>query len=561
MSKKKKRRERSLKTRIFWSILWSAVIIFILVGLNEFIFQVYDVMRDYKNYTSALMSYATSMTDHGYLTSLKSRTEQIYNSLSEDERQDPFTEEYRDHFIHLEDEKYKENRDVLVKCRKEGGLRNVFFFFPDVEHDRIIYLVDGDDPYWAYVPGQWIYSSEIGRKRVIKSSWILRYTHEKEYGWIGTNYLPVYADDGSVLCYIGGDINVDEVFRRGFRFCLYFLILSVVVISILAMIFTSMLNSAVISHVNRLSGVAVSYASRDKVEEENSEEYFPPLNIETGDEIETLWKSLCNMERDMNETLRGLRIMYTEQERMETELSVASEIQNGLLPKSFPKRPEFLLYGLMKPAREVAGDLYDIFFLDEDHLALVVGDVSGKGVSAALFMTITMTLIRDRLNSGQTDPGSFIGQINDSLAENNEASLFVTLWLGILTISTGRLVYVNAGHEYPALCRSGGKFELLSDEHSVPVGAMAGVGFVTGELTLNPGDTVFQYSDGIPEANDPEGELFGEDRLIDALNLERDDTPEELGNRILEKVKEFAGDAPRSDDITILCIKYLGPRQ
>ena len=211
----------------------------------------------------------------------------------------------------------------------------------------------------------------------------------------------------------------------------------------------------------------------------------------------------------------------------------------------------------MDPAKEVGGDFYDFFLVDDDHIALVMADVSGKGVPAALFMVIAKTLIKNRAQLGES-PAEILKNVNEQLCEGNEAELFVTVWLAIIEISTGKGVAANAGHEHPALRRAGGEYELVKYRHSPAVATMEGVRFREHEFELHPGDSLFVYTDGVPEATDASNELFGEKRTLAALNHNAKATPEELLRNVREWIDDFVGDAPQFDDITMMAFSYFG---
>ena len=244
-------------------------------------------------------------------------------------------------------------------------------------------------------------------------------------------------------------------------------------------------------------------------------------------------------------------------QRIETELNVATQIQADMLPSifpAFPGRPEFDVYAHMTPAKEVGGDFYDFFLVDRDHLALIIADVSGKGVPAALFMVIAKTLLKNIAQTGLS-PKGVLEKLNDQLCENNQAEMFVTAWLGIYEISTGRLVAANAGHEYPALRRKDGSFTLIHDQHGFVLAGMEGSRYREYELTLEPGDTLFVYTDGVPEATDENNALYGTDRMLEALNSLPLGTPQELLAAVKDSIGCFVGKAPQFDDITMLAFQ------
>ena len=256
----------------------------------------------------------------------------------------------------------------------------------------------------------------------------------------------------------------------------------------------------------------------------------------------------------------GVVSMISELDRLDKELKLAGDIQINMLPMVFPPFPgrnEFALYATMNPAKEVGGDFYDFFLIDDDHLALVIADVSDKGIPAALFMMVSKTLIKNQLMSG-CDPATALERVNLQLCERNPSMMFVTVWLAVLEISTGKGMACNAGHENPCLRRAGEGFELIKYKHNLFAGASKKVRYRNREFELGPGDCVFVYTDGVTEANNTAGKMFGEERLAAALNRDPDASPEELIPRVQRAVQRFAGGADQSDDITMLCLKYFG---
>jgi sigma-B regulation protein RsbU (phosphoserine phosphatase) len=224
---------------------------------------------------------------------------------------------------------------------------------------------------------------------------------------------------------------------------------------------------------------------------------------------------------------------------------------------AFPERKEFDIYARMDPAREVGGDFYDYFLIDDDHLCIVMADVSGKGVPAALFMMASKIILQSYAMGGNS-ASEILARTNEAICSNNKMGMFVTVWLGILEISTGKLTASNAGHEYPFLMRKGGRFEMLKDKHGFVVGGMDGMQYTEYTLQLEPGDEIFVYTDGIAEANDEKGELFGTERLTEALNRETGGSCRELLDSVKDSVEAFVQDAPQFDDTTMLVMRDYG---
>lgn len=280
----------------------------------------------------------------------------------------------------------------------------------------------------------------------------------------------------------------------------------------------------------------------------------------TGDEIEVLAKAFDDLSQKTRKYVRDITAITAEKERISTELSLATQIQAAMLPHIFPPYPdrhEFDIFAMMEPAREVGGDFYDFFLIDDDHLCITMADVSGKGIPAALFMMISKTILQSCAMLG-IPAGEILTKTNEALCSNNQVEMFVTVWLGILEISTGKLTCANAGHEYPVLKKAGGAFEILKDKHSFAVGGMEGIRYKEYTLHLEKGDKLFLYTDGVPEATDAETDMFGTAQMLDALNAEPDAKPEQLLRNVRSAVSGFVKDAEQFDDLTMLCIEYNG---
>ena len=289
-------------------------------------------------------------------------------------------------------------------------------------------------------------------------------------------------------------------------------------------------------------------------------QFFMEDTYRTGDEIQVLAEAFADLSAKTLQYVDQVQKVTAEKERIGTELSMATAIQASQLPKlypAFPARPEFDIFASMTPAKEVGGDFYDFFLIDNDHIGLVMADVSGKGVPAALFMMIARVLIKSHLQNGQT-PGEALANVNNQLCEGNEMGLFVTAWTAVIDIRTGRGVAANAGHEHPALRRAGGQYELITYRHSLALAAMEDLPFKEHTFELNAGDSLFVYTDGVAEATNSDNELFGTDRMLDALNANPDAAPKEVLSNMMDSINRFVAGAQQFDDITMLCFHYRG---
>ena len=280
----------------------------------------------------------------------------------------------------------------------------------------------------------------------------------------------------------------------------------------------------------------------------------------TGDEVEELAKSFALLSHKTVEYVDTVKRVTAEKERIGTELALATRIQADMLPNlfpAFPERQEFDIYASMDPAKEVGGDFYDFFLIDNDHLCMVMADVSGKGVPAALFMMASKIILANNAMLGKS-PAKVLEDTNAAICANNREEMFVTVWLGIMEISTGKLTAANAGHEYPALKQADGGFTLYRDKHGFVIGGMEGIRYKEYELQLEPGAKLFVYTDGVPEATNAENELFGTERMIDALNKGIDAQPERILRNVRTAVDDFVKEAEQFDGLTMLCMEYRG---
>jgi len=300
---------------------------------------------------------------------------------------------------------------------------------------------------------------------------------------------------------------------------------------------------------------------RDYRETKDSETVIANLKeINSKNEIGDLKNDVIELAEEIDDYVDKIESISAEKHRIESELDMAKRIQLSMMPSVFPPYPdrnEFEIYASVEPAREVGGDFYDFFLIDKDHLCMVMADVSGKGVPAALFMMGSKIVIKNSamlMNS----PAKILTRANESICENNEQDMFLTVWLGILELSTGKLVAANAGHEYPALMRAGEKFEIIKSKHGFVIGGFEDAIYTDYELQLEPGDKLFLYTDGLPEATNGDNEMLGIDGMLDALNENCESHPKVILNGVKNAVDGFVKEAEQFDDLTMMCIEYKG---
>lgn len=296
-------------------------------------------------------------------------------------------------------------------------------------------------------------------------------------------------------------------------------------------------------------------------EEKDSENVIWSLaEVRPPNEIGQLSEDISELAMEMDNYMNSIRDITAEKERIGIELSLAKRIQASMMPHvfpPFPDRSEFDIYAMMDPAKGVGGDFFDFFLIDEDHLCLVIADVSGKGIPAALFMMASKIILQSCAMLGSS-AAEILTKTNEAICSNNVEQMFITVWLGILEISTGKLTAANAGHEYPILKKPDGTFEVLKDKHGFVIGGMEDIQYKEYEVQLQPGSKLFVYTDGAPEATDCDNCMFGIERMLETLNEDPDACPEQILKNMQDEIDRFVKDAEKFDDLTMLCMEYKG---
>lgn len=565
MKKKTGRRSLAAKTvrsPVLSCMLFGAVVL--LIGLG---FYIYTLSNQYIKHAFETASHASLSVSYGADSRrLADNVMHIYRGLSEEERQAVGTEEYRAHFSEI-DTGEGSDYDTLIRILSnflDNGeeIFDIYLAMYDRDTCAMVYLADAEERGRLY-PGEWESVERAGMEHFLNwdgKGMLYKLGNTEKYGWLCTAGVPIRSEtDDSIALFVLADVSMANVIR-GIRAYAIQVIVGILAVSLLiSWILSRRIRKMLVRPINAIAEAASSYA-RDKRAGTEKGGHFTGLEIHTQDEVENLGNIMAEMERELAEHEEELTRITAEKERIVTELNMASRIQSAMLPHTFPPFPnrhEFDLYASMTPAREVGGDFYDYFLIDEDHLCIEIADVSGKGVPAALFMMVSKVILQNCAMLGRS-ASEILTKTNEAICSNNQANMFVTVWVGILELSSGRLKAANAGHEYPVLRRAGGDYELYRDRHGFVIGGLPGMKYEEYELQLKPGDRLFLYTDGLTEATDAERQLFGTERMMTALNEEKEASPEQVLEQVRRAVNGFVQSAEQFDDLTMLCLEYKG---
>ena len=377
------------------------------------------------------------------------------------------------------------------------------------------------------------------------------YSYSEESGAHTTAGIAIYDSKGKIVAILGVEKAMTRLENARNTYVKDVLLGVLAAVCLFLLVYSMFLYREVLLPILAITDEAKRFADSNTPSDKLSA-------INKNDEIGVLAKAVGKMETDIVEYVENLTLVTAEKERIGAELSIATQIQANMLPgifPAFPDKTEFDIYATMNPAKEVGGDFYDFFMVDESHLAIVMADVSGKGVPAALFMVIGKTLIKDHTQPGR-DLGEVFTEVNNILCESNSEGLFITAFEGVLDLVSGEFTFVNAGHEIPFICKKDGSYEPYKIRAGFVLAGMEGIRYKCGTMQLSPGDRLFQYTDGVTEATDKDGRLYGMGRLGEILTQNAALPPMELLGKIKEDIDVFVGDAPQFDDITMLCLEY-----
>ena len=563
MKDNKKKRVGSLRKKSVTVVLVAAFILSMISSTLSGIFYSYNMYNHYKKLSEQLADTAASMMSAEDIVRYYNEVKAIGPYDDEKYNNDEaYRAAYDEKANALKDENYQQMLDTLFSFADQSKGRNdiEYIYLQVIDGDSVTYIFDADHTDEAYQLGTVRpVSAEIVDRDGLENGIPAFVSNNPDDGWLCSCMRPVRDANGNPVALVGVDISMSKVVTEGFIYLITLIAIVLIVAGILISLIQKGVNKTLVNPINMLSKAARSFVE-DKGKDANKRSLISKLSIHTGDEIETLSDSIKQMEMDINDYIAHLTAVTAEKERIGAELELATRIQADMLPNiypAFPEREDLDVYASMTPAKEVGGDFYDFFLVDDSHLAMVMADVSGKGIPAALFMMMSKILIKNAVMNGNT-PADALTIVNRQICANNREEMFVTVWLGIVDLKSGLLTAANAGHEKPVVKSPDGDFELFEDKHGFVIGGMEGLKYRNYEIQLHKGSKLFLYTDGVPEATNAAKELFGIERTIDALNRSKDSEPSAILTAVKESVDAFVGDAPQFDDLTMLCFELKG---
>ncbi|XME02885.1 PP2C family protein-serine/threonine phosphatase [Lachnospiraceae bacterium C1.1] len=543
----KDRYKRPLRRRI----LFGCSLYIVLVSLVQAFFGGYtyyhETVKRYQEYINGILNYTIAEID---AEDMKKCIEEGTKSISFENTQEVLNktkEAYDIHYIYIVKPLNTEEVDNMMDV-----MAGVTDYERQYEKETLTYL--------GNLTGT-AYSADIAQIFLnglnSNPGEIIYFAENTEFGHDYTGITPIIDGSGNAIAVLAVDIPINDLYSVVENYIKISLIQIVILLIIIVFIMSKWMEKEIVNPIIKLKESARGFVESSRGQNDPNLIEFTDPEINSEDEMQTLSESLVTMAGDIKEYMANLMKETREKERIGTELELATSIQADMLPNifpAFPEREDIDIFASMTPAKEVGGDFYDFFLIDDDHLGMVIADVSGKGVPAALFMMMSKILVN---NFGMMckSPAEALMNANTQICKSNANDMFVTAWFGILTISTGHVVASNAGHEYPVIKTAKGQFEIFKDKHKMPLGSMDGIKYQDYEFTLERGGGIFVYTDGVAEATNSENELFGMERTLDALNSNADAGVEDILKNVREKIDEFVGDAPQFDDLTMMAVK------
>ncbi|MBE6741712.1 MAG: hypothetical protein E7570_05335 [Ruminococcaceae bacterium] len=562
MKKNGKVKQKSLRKKAVSVVLIAAAIFSVIAVSISAVFYGYNMFSHYKLLAEQLADTAASEMSAEDIVYYYNEAKALGYDDDKYNNDEAYRKQYDEKANALKDETYEEMLNTLFIFGDQSKDRNdiEYIYVQVIEGDSVTYIFDADHTDEQYQLGTVRpVSDSLKGTKGLENGIPAFISNNPDDGWLCSCMRPIKDANGKPVALVGVDISMSKVVKEAIIYFFTLIIIMLLTVGLITIILLRGVDKALVKPINLLSAATRTFVE-DKGKTITEPSAISRLEIKTGDEIKLLCDSIQQMERDINDYIANLTEVTAEKERIGAELELATRIQADMLPNIFPAFPyksEFDVYASMTPAKEVGGDFYDFFLIDDTHLALVIADVSGKGIPAALFMMMSKILIQNAATSGKT-PGEALSLVNSQICSNNREEMFVTVWLGIVDLESGLLTAANAGHEKPIIKSAHGNFEFINDKNGFVIGGMSGLKYKNYEIQLEKGSKLFVYTDGVAEATNSNDELFGIERTLRALNEAKDCSTQKILENVKKRVDEFVGDAPQFDDLTMLCFEYVG---
>lgn len=561
-------KNNSLQRVVLEAILFCACTILVMFIVLDGLIVIGPTLRAYKREAKHLGNFVTSLIGNEYLEQCYAVVKDVYYSTPEEIRADQFADDYVQRIIVNIDNEYKANRNIISVCRSDAELQNIYYVFYDEEYDRMVIVFDGNERTRAFLPGQWI-SNENGSieslpviNKTISSEWFMPISYGEQIGFVGTDYEGIYDSEGNLIGYQAITITINTIYQRINTFLALVIPVLTIFMILIGIRINKWIKKRFLSPIERLTERAGIYNELSKAKGGKEKGgVFKDLNINTGDELEVLWRTMVDMEDDIDDAMKRIAVEAAESERMATELETARNIQCGIVPLEYELKGEgFEAFGCGHPARMVGGDFYDIFQLDSDNTCVIVGDISGKGISAALFMIMVKSTIREKLRTGASLTEA-LNAVNKEICKSNPENMFATVFAASLNTVTGNVKYANAGHNPPVILSD--KPYFLNVDSGIVLGLFEDMQLKEAEMKFNPGEGIFIYTDGVTEAFNKDDEEYGGDRLLSSIATSYTHNTNTYNVRsliadVVSSVETFSSGLDQFDDITCTAIIYRG---
>lgn len=565
MAKHRKKKQHSMNRQAAVIATISSVIMALACILVASVFFERSAIEIYEEMENSITGAVVHAVDRDVLENFIIETDKAYRQIKNDPQElyASDKDEYFSYFAHIQnDPAYKELWNDVDNIRQGTGATSIDLVLMYPDYDDYLFMFDASDN--NVLPCGDLQNVDLHLYRQNPGAdYKGRVTMSMKYGRVRTDGVLVYSNnEEGMYAYLVADYPISKVRKRATIFLFNNILLALIIIELTSWGVYYAVRKNSVEPLDKISDLAEDFVTdyESRIEQKGESDVF--LDIYDGNvkELTKLSISLRSMELEMNSYLKDIKHLVSEKSRIVTELDIASKIQLASVPRNFAdfeKYKEFELFADMHPAKEVGGDFYDFFMIDDDHLCLVMADVSGKGIPAALYMMVSMIAIKTRAEQGGT-PSEILAYVNDRLSANNSVDMFVTVWLGIITVSTGHVIAANAGHEYPVVTDENGIYQLMKDKHGFVLGGMGGLKYKDYEFDIPRNGRLFVYTDGVPEAQNEKEEFFGTDRMVDALNQCKDMSPKDTINHVKKAVDDFVGNAEQFDDTTLLSFVYKG---